>query len=106
MMGIWFILLVPFFIMMMVLGNWWSEEEDEEVGSGTYRGEEGEEEEEEERKKRMMKMRVMAVMERIPKRTEHPCGNMSQSLEEGQGVEPPNLYAPIVTKLTRVHISL
>jgi hypothetical protein len=49
MMGIWFILLVPFFILMMVLGNQRrNEEEDEEVGSGTYRGEEEEEEEEDE----------------------------------------------------------
>ena len=37
MMGLWFILLVPFVILMVVVGNWRrNEEEDEEVGSGTY----------------------------------------------------------------------
>ena len=50
MMGLWFILLVPFVILMVVVGNRRrNEEEDEEVGSGTYHGEE--EEEEENRKK-------------------------------------------------------
>ena len=49
MMGLWFILLVPFVILMVVVGNRRrNEEEDEEVGSGTYHGEDEEEEEEEE----------------------------------------------------------
>ena len=47
-----------------------------------------------ERKKR--EMIAMVEMERNPKRTKHPCKNMSQSLEEGEGVEPQNLHAPIV----------
>ena len=49
MMGLWFILLVPFVILMTVIGNQRKNEgEDEEVGSGTYHGEEEVEEEEEE----------------------------------------------------------
>ena len=41
MMGLWFILLVPFVILMMVIGDWRRNEgEDEEVGSGTYHVEE------------------------------------------------------------------
>ena len=35
------------------------------------------------RRRRTMKMKVMVVMERKPKRTKHPCGSMSQDLEEG-----------------------
>ena len=49
-----------------------------------------------ERKRRMRKMIMVMVMERKPKTTKHPCANMSQSLEEGEGMEPQNLHAPIV----------
>ena len=95
MMGLWFILLVPFIILMVVVGNRRrKEEEDEEVGSGTYHGEEEEEEEGEEERE----------SQRKPKRTPHPCGNMSQGRQELKGVEPPNLFAPIVTRNTQVHI--
>ena len=54
------------------------------------------------RRKRRGKRRGKA--ERKPKRTPHPCGNMSQGRQELEGVEPPNLFAPIVTKHTQVHI--
>ena len=49
-----------------------------------------------ERKRRKIK--------RKPKRTPHPCGNMSQGREEEEGLEPPNLFAPIVKRHTRVHL--
>ena len=56
MMGIRFILLVPFVILMMVIGNRRrNEENDEEVGSGTYRGEEEVEEEVEEQEEENQK---------------------------------------------------
>jgi hypothetical protein len=44
MMGMWFILLVPFFNVMVELGNQNTSDDEEEleVGSGTYRGEEEE----------------------------------------------------------------
>lgn len=101
-MGIWFILLAPFFIMKMVFGNRRRrEEEDEEVGSGTYYGYEGEEEEEEDEHENEGDG---GDGNKKPKRTKHPCENMSQGLEEGKEMEPPNLYSPIVTKLTQVHI--
>ena len=41
-----------------------------------------------------------------PKRTHHPCRNMSQSREEPKGVEPPNLFARIVKTFTQVHIPM
>ena len=45
MMGLWFILFVPFSILMMVVGNRRRNAgEDEEVGCGTYHGQEEEEE--------------------------------------------------------------
>ena len=55
-----------------------------------------------ERRRRRGKRRGKA--ERKPKRTPHPCGNMSQGRQELEGVEPPNLFAPIVTRHTQVHI--
>ena len=75
------------FIMIVLIGNQRrNDEEDEEVVSGTYQGEVGEEEEDEENDSG----------DGDGKTTKHPCGNMSQSLEEGEGVEPQNLHAPIV----------
>ena len=54
------------------------------------------------RRRRRRKRRGKA--ERKPKRTPNPCGNMSQGRQELEGVEPPNLVAPIVKRPTLVHI--
>jgi hypothetical protein len=69
-MSMWFILLVPFFIMMVVLGsqNTSDDEEELEVGN-TYM----------ERRKKwkgMMIMKLTVMMDRNPKRAQHPCGSM------------------------------
>ena len=85
-MGLWIILLVPFVILMMVIG----------VGGGM--------------RERMKKWEVAHTMERKrrskterkPKRTPHPCGNVTR--QEVEGVEPPNLFAPIVKRHRQVHI--
>ena len=52
----------------------------------------------ERRRRRRRKRRRKA--ERKPKRNPHPYGNMSQGLEEAEGVEPPNFIAPIVKRDT------
>ena len=86
----WFILLVPLFIMMVLIGNQRrNDEEDEEVGSGTYQGEVGEDEEDEENDSGDGDGKKT-------KDNQTPLWKYAQSLEEGEGVEPQNLHAPIV----------
>ena len=94
MMGIWFILLVPFVIFMMVIGNQRrNEEEDEEVGSGTYHAEKVEEEEEQEEGNRNK-----------TKGDPSPLWKYVTKQEETKGVELPNLFARIVKIFAHVHI--
>ena len=53
-----------------------------------------------------MERRRRRKTERKPKRTPHPCGNMSQGKQELEGVEPKILFAPIVKRHTQVHIPM
>ena len=74
---------------MMVIGNRRrNEEDDEEVG----------------RRWRRKKRSRWRETKRKPKRTHYPCENMSQSMKEPKGVEPPNSFARIVKRFTEVHI--
>jgi hypothetical protein len=54
----------------------------------------------ERRKKWKGMIKLTMMMERNPKRVQHPCGSMWQSLREGKGAKPLNLHFVVVIQLT------